>query len=166
MLRNLLATEPHTEIVKATQIIEPTKTAEPMTLHHLHEMNCAISKLVVEMARAWTIDGEPIDAFLWVPAPHTTVPFDKYTYLGFTGLFNMIDWPALALPLNMYVDRAVDASVEVTPFNRLDASIQSLYDPDTFHGLPLRVQLIWRRFEDEKLLLLAEEVHNLIKAVD
>ncbi|OJJ08227.1 hypothetical protein ASPVEDRAFT_392212 [Aspergillus versicolor CBS 583.65] len=115
-------------------------------------MNARISTLVRQMHEAWNYDGKLVDTLLWVPAPRTAVPFDKYTYLGFTRLFNVIDWPAMALPLGMFVDKYIDIKTGITLFNALDDGIQGLYDPESFHGLPLSVQLIGRRFEDEKLL--------------
>lgn len=162
-LRELLSKEPHTEIVKATEIITKKAPCLPLTTAYIHSMNARISALVRAMHDSWGRVGEPIDALLWVPAPHTAVPFDKYTYLGFTGLFNLIDWPAMALPLGMFVDKDIDRKVQVTPFNALDADIQDIYDADSFHGLPLAVQLIGRRFEDEKLLAVSQVVHDLVK---
>lgn len=162
--RELLSKEPHTDIVKNTAIITKEKEPPALTLEYLHSLNARIANLVREMHNAWTVDDEPIDALLWVTAPHTAVPFDKYTYLGFTGLFNLIDWPATALPLGTFVDKSVDLKVPVEPLNDLDSQIQSLYDPATFHGLPLNVHLIGRRFDDEKLLAISELVHNITKA--
>ncbi len=162
-LRELLSNEPHTDIVKATEIITKRTPPPALSIDYLHTMNARISTLVRQMHEAWNRDGKPTDALLWVPAPHTAVPFDKYTYLGFTGLFNVIDWPAMALPLGMFVDRNIDKKTNITPFNALDAEIQDLYDPESFHGLPLSVQLIGRRFEDEKLLALSHVVHDIIK---
>ncbi|KAL3457571.1 amidase signature domain-containing protein [Aspergillus heterothallicus] len=164
-LRELLATEPHTEIVKATAII--TKKTQPPqpTIEYIHSMNARISSLLRAMHTAWNESGI-IDALLWVPAPHTAVPFDQYTYLGFTGLFNIIDWPAMALPMGLFANKEIDRNVPVTPFNGLDAEIQDLYDAETFDGLPLAVQLIGRRFEDEKLLATSQVVHDIIKNSD
>jgi amidase len=165
-LRELLSKEPHTEIVKATGIITKKTPPPPPTVEYIHSMNARINNLVRAMHVAWNRGGKPLDALLWVTAPHTAVPFDKYTYLGFTGLFNLIDWPAMALPLNMFADKAIDRKVPIAPFNDLDAEIQNLYDGDSFHGLPLAVHLIGRRFEDEKLLAVSEVVHDIIKSTD
>lgn len=161
--RELLSNEPHTKIVQDTAIIHKKKKPPALTLEYLHSLNARIASLVREMHNAWTIDGEAIDALLWVTAPHTAVPFDKYTYLGFTGLFNLIDWPAMALPLG-FADETVDKKVPVEPFNDLDAKIQALYDSSSFHGLPLSVHLIGRRFEDEKLLAVSELIHQIIRS--
>lgn len=162
-LRELLSSEPHTDIVKTTEIITKRTPPPALSIEYLHNMNARISTLVRQMHEAWNCDEKPIDALLWVPAPHTAVPFDKYTYLGFTGLFNVIDWPAMVLPLGMFVDRNIDKKTNITPFNSFDAEIQDLYDPESFHGLPLSVQVIGRRFEDEKLLALSHVVHDIIK---
>lgn len=35
-------------------------------------------------------------------------------------------------------------------------------DPDAFHGLPISLQLVGRRFEDEKLLALLEHISQLV----
>ncbi|KAL4931441.1 amidase signature domain-containing protein [Aspergillus undulatus] len=161
-LRDLLSREPHTEIVKATEIITKREPPPQLSIEYLHTMNARISTLVRQMHDAWNANGKPIDALLWVPAPHTAVPFDKYTYLGFTGLFNVIDWPAMVLPLEMYADKSIDEKTDLAPFNELDARIQELYNPELFHGLPLSVQLIGRRFEDERLLAISEAVHGII----
>lgn len=162
-LRELLSKEPHTEIVKTTAIITKEKQPPTFTVEYLHSLNSRISKLVVEMHTAWCRDGKPLDALLWIPAPHTAVPFDKYTYLGFTGLFNIVDWPTMALPLNMFVDKTVDLKAKVEPLNKLDAEIQDLYNAESFDGLPLSVQLVGQRFEDEKLLAVSEIVHKIVK---
>ncbi|KAL4901432.1 hypothetical protein BDW74DRAFT_187668 [Aspergillus multicolor] len=166
-IRELLSSEPHTDIVKATAIITKKATPPPLTIEYLHLMNTRISALVRAMHTAWGhatgSEDRPIDALLWVTAPHTAVPFDKYTYLGFTGLFNLIDWPAMVLTLGMFADKNMDEKVEIPPFNALDAEIQGIYDEELFHGLPLSVQLIGRRFEDEKLLAVSEVVHDIIK---
>lgn len=163
-LRKTLTLEPHTEIVKATGIISPDDKRPALTVEHVRDMNIRLSRLLIDMVSAWQVEGDPIDALLWVAAPHTAVPFDKYTYLGFTGLFNMIDWPALALPLGLKADKEIDlkAGDDFHPYNELDASLQTLYDPEIFRGLPLSVQLIGRRFDDQKLLAIAEQIEPVI----
>ncbi|KAH8895464.1 amidase [Thozetella sp. PMI_491] len=162
-MRQLLATEPHTKIVQATGIIVPETPPPDFSVAYLHELNQQIAKTLMKMTAVWNRDGGQLDAVLFVNAPHTAVPFDTYTWLGFTSILNVIDWTGIALPLPEFVDRQIDTKVaEESYFSELDASIQKLYDPDAFHGLPLSVQLIGRRFEDEKLLALAEELHAVM----
>ncbi|CAG7993039.1 unnamed protein product [Penicillium nalgiovense] len=118
-------------------------------------MNAQISAPVRAMYDSWDRVPEPLDALLWVLAPHTPVSFGQYTYLRFTGLFNIIDWPAVALPLGIFADKKIDREVQVTPFNS--------HDTDSFYGLPLAVHLIGRRFEDGKLPAVSQIMHDLIQ---
>ena len=36
-------------------------------------------------------------------------------------------------------------------------------DPEVFHGLPISLQLVGRRFEDEKVLAILEYIHKVVK---
>lgn len=43
------------------------------------------------------------------------MPFDKYTDLGLMVIFNIINWPAMVFPLNMFVGAAIDKAANVKP---------------------------------------------------
>ena len=161
-LRRYLENEPYTQSVLNTGIMIPAKPDPPLTVEYLHDLNKRIGRLAYEMTIAWMASGKAIDALLWVAAPHTALPFDEWTDTTYTSMFNAIDWPAITLPLNMFSDKNLDLKEEVTPYNELDAKIQNIYDPEAFDGLPLAVQLIGRRFEDERLLAVAEEIHPIL----
>ncbi|KAM0265320.1 hypothetical protein ACHAQJ_000160 [Trichoderma viride] len=163
-MRKLLDAEPHTEIVQATGLITPEPARPKFSLEYLHNLNFQVARLAMQMKRIWTVDNKQLDAILFVNAPHTAVPFDKYTWLGFTSIFNLVDWPSISIPLNEAVDKKKDVlSMPLEDcFNELDVSIQKLYDAEKFHGLPLAIQLIGQRFEDEKLLALAEEIAPIL----
>lgn len=173
-MRELISTEPTTTIVKKTGIIYPLNPAPEVTLDRLHYLNGRIAQLVVSMTSAWNGNREPIDTLLWVPAAHPAVPFDEYTDLTFTGLMNIIDWPAVVLPLNEFVspnDVKEDSTPENYLFGEEDKRIQELWTErrEEFVGLPLSVQLIGRRGEDEKLLAIAKMLHGVVsggQAVD
>ncbi|KAL4866904.1 amidase signature domain-containing protein [Aspergillus spectabilis] len=143
-LRKLLSKEPSTEIVKVTKIITKKAALPPTTIEYLYTMNSWISALVCQMHAAWSQNSKSINTLLWVPAPYIAVPYNKYTYLRFTGMFNIIDWPAMTLLLDLYADKDIDKMTLTTLFNVLDAEIQDLYNPDSFNRLPLAIQLIGR----------------------
>jgi len=166
-MRELISSEPTTTIVQKTGIMYPSNPAPEVTLDRLHYLNGRIAQLVVSMTSAWNAFGEPIDTLLWVPAAHPAVPFDEYTDMTFTGLMNIIDWPAVVLPLNEFVS-AHDVKEDSTPESKLfgeeDRRIQRLWSErrEDFVGLPLSVQLIGRRGEDEKLLAIAKTLHGIV----
>lgn len=158
-MRKLLETEPQTKIVQVMGTCAPNLTWPEPSVEYLHELNFQIARMVMQMKRFWRPDGKPLDAILFVNAPHTAVPFDKYTWLGFTSLINVVDWTSISIPLNESADKNIDVAMPLGDcYNELDQSIQKLYDAEKFHGLPLAVQLMGQRFEDEKLLALAEEI--------
>jgi len=174
-LRKLISSEPTTTIVEKTKIIHPSKPAPELTLDRLHELNRRIAELVVSMTRAWNAcgdsdgTGQPIDALLLVPAPHPAMPFDEYTDLTFTALMNIIDWPAITLPFNDVVSPDTVQQENYIPenaypsqhFGKEDERIAKIWKErrEEFVGLPLSLQLIGRRGEDEKLLTVARIVH-------
>lgn len=172
VLRQLTMGEPMTDIVRATNILHPVIAPPALDLRRLHGLNAEISRLASTMAKAWiTDDGQSLDALLWVPAPHTAIPFDQYTDLSFTAMFNVIDWPAIALPLGESVS-ATEGDTDPmrqlsTPmlFGQEDKRVQEMFysNLEKFEGLPLSVQLIGRRGEDERLLSVAERIHGVIR---
>ncbi|KAL7804019.1 amidase [Trichoderma afarasin] len=162
-MRKLLESEPKTKIVEAMDNMTPKGTQPELTVKYLHELNFQIARIAMQMKRYWRHDGKPLDGILFVNAPHTAVPFDKYLWVAFTGIINVVDWTSIAIPLNEKADKNIDVAMPLEDcYNDLDLSIQKLYDPEKFHGLPLSVQLIGQRFEDEKLLALADEITPVI----
>lgn len=165
-LRDLLSKEPTTEIVKKTGIIYPPQPARSLTLERLHDLNFRIATLIRSMAAAWK-DAD-ISSLLWVPAVHPAVPFDEYTDLTMTGICNVMDWPAIVLPTGDVVDHRLDSPIprvaESEMFGDDDRRIQALYygHEADFDGLPLSIQLIGRRGEDEALLAIANDVHKAL----
>lgn len=165
-LRELLSKEPVTEIVRRTGIIHPPEAAPALTLQRLHDLNARTAGLVRSMATAWKDAG--ISCLLWVPAAHPAVPFDEYTDLTLTSLFNVIDWPAIVLPTGDIVDEHTDSAHgdvrDADLFGADDRRIHDMYrgHEADFESLPLSVQLIGRRGEDELLLALARDIHEAV----
>ncbi|KAL7929018.1 amidase [Trichoderma chlorosporum] len=158
-MRKLLESEPLTNIVQVMGSATPKPTQKELSVGYLHELNFQIARVAMLMKGYWRHDGKPLDGILFVNAPHTAVPFDKFLWLAFTSIINLLDWTSISIPLNEKADKNIDVGMPLEDcYNELDLSIQKLYDAETFHGLPLAVQLICQRFEDEKLLALADEI--------
>ena len=164
-LVELISQEPITKIVRDTGIFVPNTPRFPVGVETLYDLNTRMVNITMTMDKSWNADGTPLDALLSVTAGNTALPFDKWINTSYTAIYNTVDWPAINLPLNMTVDKNIDAKYkDFQPFSDEDARLEALYDPETFHGLPLSVQLAGRKFEDEKLLAIAELIHPVIKA--
>ncbi|KAJ4185561.1 hypothetical protein NW767_012873 [Fusarium falciforme] len=159
-----IAKEPIMKIVEKTGTLGSEWASKRITLEDVHLLNQKLALLNIQMKAAWNASGRTLDALLWVTAANPALPIDEWTDTTFTAVFNAVDWPAISLPLGMKCDRDVDAPyVGFKPFSAEDARLQALYEPRRFHGLPLSVQLAGQRFEDEKLLAIAELITSVIR---
>ncbi|KAJ7607058.1 amidase signature domain-containing protein [Roridomyces roridus] len=77
---------------------------------------------------------------------------------GYTFMFNILDYTAGVLPVT-FVDKARDAlpagfmqSAEYSGMNAVAKGVYSVYDAEKMHGLPLGVQVVGRRMEEEKVI--------------
>jgi Asp-tRNA(Asn)/Glu-tRNA(Gln) amidotransferase A subunit family amidase len=106
--------------------------------------------------------GRTVDVVLMPTMPHTAVPHRTCKWVGYTKVWNFLDYPALSFPAG-HVDRTKDFASEHEPRNDLDAWNWNLYDPDTMHGHPVGLQIVGRRFEEEKLLGVAAVIEKVLK---
>lgn len=162
----LLAHEPITKIVRNTDIVVPQTPRFPISVEQLYELNNRLLNISSHMDQEWNKDGKPLDALLSVTAGNTALPFDEWFDTSYTSIYNTVDWPAINLPLNMTVDKDIDKKYgNFSAFSKEDARLMALYDkdPESFHGLPLSVQLAGRKFQDEKLLAIAEMIHPILQ---
>lgn len=77
-------------------------------------------------------------------------------------VYNLLDWPSLTIPVTA-VDKAVDAPGVPGVSGELDVASTACYDPVEMHGLPVGVQLVGRRFEEEALLGMGRAVARALK---
>ena len=73
--------------------------------------------------------GRPVDVLLIPTMPHTAVPHRCCRWVGYTKVFNFLDYTALSFPAGK-VDKEVDTELEQSYVSRndLDAWNQKQYD--------------------------------------
>ncbi|KAG2743155.1 amidase signature enzyme [Suillus brevipes Sb2] len=111
--------------------------------------------------QAW--ENEGFDFLLTVPHALPAIPTgtaEKVTLVSasYMMIFNILDYVAGVLPVS-FVDRETDAlpkdfmkSTDYKNMGLISKGAYSVYDADEMHGLPLGVQVVGRRFEEEKVL--------------
>ncbi|KAF9458148.1 amidase signature domain-containing protein [Collybia nuda] len=109
----------------------------------------------------WIESG--LDFVLTVPYPFPAFEHgasEKTTLMsaGYTLIFNMLDYTAGVLPVT-FVDKDIDglppdfySSKAYNDMNALAKGAYSVYDAEAMHGLPLGVQVVGKRLEEEKVL--------------
>ncbi|KAF2402695.1 amidase [Trichodelitschia bisporula] len=111
-------------------------------------------------------NGVPIgmvDVILCPVGPGTAPPLDCARYWGYTAQWNVLDYPALVFPVTQ-VDPAIDVKEEeYTPrSNGMDEYNYKLYEPETYRDAPVSLQLVGRRYEDEKVIQALEFLKKYI----
>ncbi|CZR48678.1 uncharacterized protein FPRO_03998 [Fusarium proliferatum ET1] len=107
--------------------------------------------------------GRSVDVLLVPTMPHTAVPHGSCRWTGYTKIFNLLDYTALTFPAGKTSKGGNDESFwEHVPRNKIDAWNQQLYDPVAMEGRHVGLQIVGRRFEEEKVLGAAEQIHSLL----
>ncbi|OAL35295.1 hypothetical protein AYO20_05346 [Fonsecaea nubica] len=109
---------------------------------------------------------DAMDVLLSPNFPGGAFPIDKTKYWGYTSIFNLLDYPALAFPVttgNPEKDR-IDA--DFNPRNEDDRLVHEVYDPELYRGVPISLQLVGRRWDDEKVLQAMRFIEERIGAAE
>lgn len=119
---------------------------------------------------AWWGDEAKVDVMLTPPNATPAVPHDgmkdAVSSCGYTFLFNLLDYSAGVLPVT-HVDSALDAlpsDFKMSSLNGVAKGAYKHYDATKMHGLPVGVQVVGRRLQEEKVLAVMEIVENLLEA--
>ncbi|OAG05475.1 amidase [Paraphaeosphaeria sporulosa] len=114
-----------------------------------------------EYALHWNELG--VDAVLCPVNPGVAPKHNTAKYWSYTSQWNLLDYPGVAFPVTK-VDKSLDKwDREQSPLSEHDTYNRELWDPEAFDGLPVSLQLVGRRFEDEKILTILEHITEQIK---
>lgn len=113
-----------------------------------------------EYALHWNELG--VDAVLCPVGPGVAPKHNTARYWSYTSQWNLLDYPSVAFPVTK-VDKNVDVLGNEKIFSDHDSYNRGLWDADEFHGLPVGLQLVGRRFDDEKILGILEYVKERIE---
>ncbi|KAH7028921.1 amidase [Microdochium trichocladiopsis] len=115
-----------------------------------------------QQARSPT-SGRPVDILLMPTMPHTSTPHGTFgRWTGYTKLFNFLDYTALTFPAGV-ADKSKDAAYldsGYVPRNTLDEWNWKLYDAELMDGLPVGLQIVGRKYEEEKVLGAAQQIQK------
>ncbi|KAH8732676.1 amidase signature domain-containing protein [Phaeosphaeriaceae sp. PMI808] len=108
--------------------------------------------------------GKNIDILLAPVMPHSAVPHRTCRWVGYTKVFNFVDYSAAVIPAG-HVSKEHDGSAktDVQPRNMLDEWNSNLFDPEAMDGMPIGVQIIGRRLQEEKVLGAAKAIDDILR---
>ncbi|OJD11294.1 hypothetical protein AJ78_07900 [Emergomyces pasteurianus Ep9510] len=107
-----------------------------------------------------------VDILLAPTMPHVAVPHRCCRWVGYTKVWNLLDYSALTFPVTE-VCKEKD-TLPVTPYqprNELDEWNWKLYDVDTMAGHPVNLQIVGKKLEEEKVLGAAVVVEKVMRGL-
>lgn len=108
-------------------------------------------------------DGQIVDAVIMPVAPHAAVIPGKYYHTAYTEAMNLLNYSACVIPVTR-ADKKLDPVDEsYEPLNDLDKKNWDAYDPEVYDGGPVGVQIVGRKFEEEKVWAIAKIVHATLQ---
>ncbi|KAH7882474.1 amidase signature enzyme [Phlebopus sp. FC_14] len=119
----------------------------------------------VEVEGAKGDDG--VDFVLTVPNALPAVPHRGMRHgwkaCGYTFLFNLLDYSAGVMPIT-HVNSATDVvSASFRARNAIERENYRMYDATTMEGLPIGVQIVGRRLDEERVLEAMKLIESLMK---
>ncbi|KAH7214214.1 amidase signature domain-containing protein [Fusarium oxysporum] len=106
-------------------------------------------------------DDQIVDAVLMPVAPHTAVIPGEFYHGAYTDAMNLTNYTAVVIP-TIRADKKIDVFDEgYEPLGDMDRKNWQAY---LYDGAPVGVQIVGRRFEEEKCLAIARIVHAVVQS--
>ncbi|KAJ4387083.1 hypothetical protein N0V93_007670 [Gnomoniopsis smithogilvyi] len=104
-----------------------------------------------------------IDAILCPTTPFSGVKNGQFKHVGYTGVFNVLDYSCVSFPTGMIADKEVDILKEgYRPLSETCKEIHDEYDAAAVDKMPISLQLVARRLEEEKVLSMTKQVLSVL----
>jgi amidase len=108
--------------------------------------------------------GQIMDGLI---APVTAVPAYPHHnayYAGYTNYWNILDYPSVSFPV-LRADASVDGKPDYEPLSKADELLWKDYESADCDGGCVGLQIVTRRYEEEKALKLAQVISDALKHV-
>ena len=115
--------------------------------------------------RSRTSTGRPVDAVICPTAPTLAVPHDQTRWWGYSSHWNLLDLPGVVFPSGGRLQPSeFQTPPNVIPRNDIERDVWSIWNPSTFEGAPISLQLVGRRHNEEKVLAMLNVVEGAMSA--
>jgi amidase len=111
--------------------------------------------------------GSQVDVILMPAMPHSAVPHRGCRWVGYTKVWNVLDYSALVIPGGSVVQEDVNTPWDYEARGPLDEWTKRLWEERRSEmassKLPVGVQLVCQKLEEEKLLAVGKIVDDLLR---
>ncbi|KAJ4292734.1 hypothetical protein N0V90_009397 [Kalmusia sp. IMI 367209] len=135
--------------------------ATELGTYDMWQLHLERSELQKKYLEQWmSYDG--LDAILAPTTPYSTVAHGDFSYVGYTGVYNIVDYSAVSFPCGVTADGENDPPSTHEPLSDYCKKVHESYSPEVVHGMPVSLQLVAKRLEEEKVLAMTETVLQAI----
>ncbi|KAA8648439.1 uncharacterized protein ATNIH1004_004324 [Aspergillus tanneri] len=155
-----LSGEPYLPLLQWT--LRDAPGIEELSLHGVWDWTMKREVFRYSYLQVWNSVAPEMDVIL-CPAYPTPAPLlDTSRYWGYTSVWNLLNYPAIVFPVTR-VDVEKDAKdLTYTPRNEFDSWCHTHYDPKKQKDAPVSLQLVAKKFEDEKVVQALKEIKEQI----
>jgi len=147
----------------------------PYTVRETFQRNKEREIFRSNLAKLWndtqtvTETGRPVDAIISPVAPTLAPRHDATRWWGYTSYWNLADYPGVVFPTGRYDDQSnasngfASTSGQTNGASRRSEMAQFVaneWDAATYQGVPVSLQLIGRRLNEEHLLAMLNVVER------
>jgi amidase len=162
-------------------IITDNPNVKDLTLAEVWKLTCERDAYRAEYARHWNSVGtglpgprsgetvgvmaddkqdDVVDVLLCPVGPGCAPPLDCARYWGYTAQWNLLDYPALVFPTGLHCgpedvkEEGYEPRNEDDKYNHelCECANQGVDEPSRYTDAPISLQLVGRRYEEEKLI--------------
>ncbi|KZF26180.1 amidase [Xylona heveae TC161] len=101
-----------------------------------------------------------VDVILCPVGPGAAPPINCARYWGYTSQWNLLDYPSVVFPVTKVKPDVDVTETDYKPLNDQDEYNYKLYEPELYRDAPVALQLVARRYEDEKVLKALELIQK------
>ncbi|WDK12709.1 amidase [Colletotrichum graminicola] len=148
------------------------KRGEPISVYEYWQLNQRKWELQQRCLEKWQSirsakTGRTADILLLPPMPHAAVPHGGCRWVGYTKVWNFLDYPALVIPGGQVCRQDVDQPWDMEARGAQDEWNSSLL---TCHreemaalGLPVGLQIVGRKLEEEVVLAAGKTIDDALR---
>ncbi|KAM0214729.1 hypothetical protein ACHAQD_008628 [Fusarium lateritium] len=145
---------------------------KPISVYDYWQLNKRKRELQQAYLEKWnntlSAKGKTVDAIITPVLPHSAVPHRSIRWVGYTKVWNLLDYTALVIPGGCVEPQDLEAKWGHEPRNEMDAWNRHLWEENRNDmgksRLPVDIQIVGRNLEEEKVLAIGKVVDDLLRA--
>ncbi|KAL4926506.1 amidase signature domain-containing protein [Aspergillus undulatus] len=138
---------------------------KPISVYEYWQFNKGRTALQKKYLDKWNAarspSGKPVDVLLSPTMPHVAVPHRSVRWVGYTKIWNFLDYPAVTFPVDeVRVEKDILES-GYEPRHEVDKWNWDLYDAQAMDGHPVNLQVVGRKLDEEIVLGSAKVIEQV-----